>query len=127
MSSMFNTCYSIEEILLGSNFTAGALTTMIGLTSCYNLKRFISTIDLSKITSTISITGLYNLEEFDVGAMPTVAFTLGSNLTHECLVNLINKLPEVTSSKTFTIGGLNKLKLSAEEIAVATNKGWTLA
>ena len=48
-------------------------------------------------------------------------------LTHDCLVELINNLQTVTSTKTLTLGSTNLAKLTDEEKQVATNKGWTLA
>lgn len=48
-------------------------------------------------------------------------------LTHDCLVELINNLQTVTSTKTLTLGSTNLAKLTDAEKQVATNKGWTLA
>ena len=48
-------------------------------------------------------------------------FTL---LTHESLMNVINNLAEVTNSPTLTLGEWNINKLTADEIAIATSKGW---
>lgn len=50
------------------------------------------------------------------------------NLTVDSLMNIINKAADVTSSpKTMTLGATNLAKLSDEQKAIATNKGWTLA
>ena len=43
------------------------------------------------------------------------------------LVEIIGNLVDVGSAKTLTIGDTNKAKLTAEEIAVATIKGWSIA
>ena len=48
-------------------------------------------------------------------------------LTKESLVNILNRLPSVTGSKTITLGVSNYNKLTASQIAVATQKGWTVA
>ena len=49
-------------------------------------------------------------------------------LTHDSLMNVINEAADVTSSpKTLTLGTENLNKLTDEEKAIATNKGWTLA
>lgn len=51
-----------------------------------------------------------------------------SNLTHDSLMNVINEAADVTSSpKTLTLGTTNLNKLTDDEKAIATNKGWTLA
>ena len=43
------------------------------------------------------------------------------------LVTILNNLATVTSTKTLTMGSTNLAKLTDEEKAIATNKGWTLA
>ena len=48
------------------------------------------------------------------------------NLSHDSLVYLINNLQTVSSTKTLTIGATNVAKLTEDEIAVGTNKGWTI-
>ena len=51
-----------------------------------------------------------------------------SLLTHDSLMNVINEAADVTSSpKTLTLGADNLNKLTDEEKAIATNKGWVLA
>lgn len=48
-------------------------------------------------------------------------------LTPQSLINILNRLPSVASSRTITLGQSNKNKLTTEQIAVATQKGWTVA
>ena len=48
-------------------------------------------------------------------------------LTPASLKSILNRLQTVSSTKTITLGEQNLLKLTAEDIAVATNKGWTVA
>lgn len=48
-------------------------------------------------------------------------------LARQSLIAIINRLPTVTAARTITLGQTNKLKLTAEEIAIATQKGWTVA
>lgn len=47
-------------------------------------------------------------------------------LSHDSLMDIINNLKAVTSTQTLTLGSTNLAKLSDEEKAIATNKGWTL-
>ena len=49
-----------------------------------------------------------------------------TRLTHDSLINLINALYTTNVTRTCTIGTTNRNKLTAEEIAIATAKGWTL-
>ena len=46
---------------------------------------------------------------------------------HDSLMSIINNLATVTTTQTLTLGSTNLAKLSSEEKAIATNKGWTLA
>lgn len=57
-----------------------------------------------------------SLKSYGVDKMP--------NLTHESLMNVINKLGTV-SGKTLKLGS-NLSKLTSDEIAIATAKGWSL-
>lgn len=53
-------------------------------------------------------------------------FTRNNNLTHASLVNIINALPITSRGYTLGLGRTNLNKLSDEEKAIATSKGWTL-
>lgn len=48
-------------------------------------------------------------------------------LTHDSLVHIIDCLSTVTTTVALTLGSTNKARLSDEEIAVATAKGWTVS
>jgi hypothetical protein len=50
-----------------------------------------------------------------------------SNLSKASLLRIINALVETETTLTLTLGTGNKPKLTSEEIAVATAKGWTVA
>ena len=49
------------------------------------------------------------------------------NLPQEVLLRFINNLAEATTSPILTLGAANLAKLSEDQIAIATNKGWTVA
>lgn len=70
----------------------------------------------------------YCLRDF-TGMATTVnhSYDGARRLTPQSVINILNALPTVTSSKTITLGAINKLKVSASDIAVATQKGWTVA
>lgn len=66
-----------------------------------------------------------------IGTLPDydlsqIGFSRCSKLTHESLLGLLNALPQATGSYSFGIGGVNISKLSEDEIAIATDKGWSL-
>ena len=49
-------------------------------------------------------------------------------LSYESLLDIINKCAQLEEEESYTITlGNNKSKLTDEEIAIATNKGWTIA
>ena len=48
-------------------------------------------------------------------------------LTYPSLVNILASLGETTSTKTLSLGATNLPKLTDEEKAIATEKGWTLS
>lgn len=53
------------------------------------------------------------------------------NLTHDSLMNVINNLYDIASlgvqTQKLILGSTNLAKLSEEEIAIATNKGWSVS
>lgn len=70
---------------------------------------------------------LTNLGGF-VGLKVSLDLSHCSKLTHDSLLNVINKVSDVTASpKTLTLGANNIAKLTDAEKAIATSKGWTLA
>lgn len=81
------------------------------------------------------IFGEYNtaLTDFEVDALPNL--DIDSNwgldgctaLTVTSLVNILNALPQLSHPGRFImIGSTNKNKLSAAQLAIATNKGWNV-
>lgn len=61
----------------------------------------------------------------------TLKLNSSNNLTHESLMNIINNLYDIASAgvqqQTLQLGYINQAKLTAEEIAIATNKGWQVS
>lgn len=61
----------------------------------------------------------------------TLTLNSCGNLTHESLMNVINNLYDIATAGVQTqklvLGSTNLAKLSTEEIAIATNKGWTVS
>ena len=104
MNQMFNGCSSLTSIpqLDASNVT--------------DMNRM-----FSNCSSLTTLDGLTNLK-VDLNLSPCPL------LTHDSLMNVINEAANVTvGSKILTLGETNLNKLTDEEKAIATNKGWTLA
>lgn len=97
----------------------------------------ISGIDLSKV-ATINFYTLSNLEtiksdglilpDIDLTSADSNNFNLTSatKLTVDSIVGLLNALPQSTNNYSFQIGTDNIAKLTEEQKAIATDKGWTL-
>ena len=103
MDYMFSGCSSLTSIPL------------LNTSNVTNMSRIFS--DCSSLTTLSGFTGL----------KVDLSLSDSPNLTHVSLLNVINKATDVTSSpKTLTLGTTNLAKLTDEEKAIATNKGWIL-
>ena len=77
--------------------------------------------NLGKAYTTTSSENYYNY---------TISLEACVNLTHDSLMNVINKLYDIKTkgckNQQLLLGAINLSKLTAEEIAIATNKGWNV-
>lgn len=120
-NSMFYGCSSLETVPeLNTQKVNNVYTTFNG---CSSLKDFGGFLNLGKAYT--QATANYNVYVLDLSAC--------SQLTHDSLMNVINKLYDLNLTynvagggtlytQTLKIGATNKAKLTAEEIAIATNK-----
>lgn len=122
MSETFNYCSQLKTLPL-MDLTQ---CTRFSISGCNSLES-IPAYDLSNITS-IKLSDLYKLAEFHATGMK-VSFNISSSttFTREALVEILNNLATITSTQTLTMGATNLAKLTDEDKAIATNKGWTLA
>lgn len=58
--------------------------------------------------------------------MSNIGLNYSTELTVDSIVGLLNALPQSDKGYSFQIGATNIAKLSDEQKAIATNKGWTL-
>lgn len=125
---MFAYCSSLTNLDL-SNFDVGKVSYVSYLfVSCRNLKNFKSFENLGKgYTQKSNNYSSYALKVNDC-----------SLLTHESLMSIINNLydlnltydvanGETLYTQSLILGSTNLAKLTAEEIAIATNKGWNVS
>lgn len=103
-SRMFGVCKSLTQLNLG-NFNMAKVG--------YAEDMFLNCIALSTVTG--RITGIK--VDLDLHYSP---------LTNESAMVFINGLAEVTSTKTITFKSTTYNTLTADQIAVATGKGWTV-
>lgn len=123
----FRNCLVLEDISL----LDGSKTTDISsvLSGCNSLKNFNGFVNLGKAYTQKTIN--YSSYKLDLSSC--------SNLTHESLINIMNNLYDLNLAydvanggtlytQSLTLGSTNLAKLkTAEEIAIATNKGWTVS
>ena len=56
-----------------------------------------------------------------------ISLSNSTRLSRASILSLFNALPTTETSKSLSLGGVNRNKMTAEEIAIATNKGWTVS
>lgn len=120
MTSMFNYCKKIYEVpaLNGSKLTS------IGscFSNCSELTIFGGIINLGEAYPTTTSANFTNY---------TLTLSVCTKLTHDSLMNVINNLYDIKSkgckTQKLVLGSTNLAKLTSDEIAIATNKGWTVS
>lgn len=127
MSYMFNSCFKIITLNL-SNFNMSKVTNISSMFYDSSFKGMalqniiIGNHQLGKAYLS-SQSENYSSYTLDVKSLPL--------LTHESLMNIINGLYDIktagVASQQLIIGSTNIAKLTSEEIAIATNKGWTVS
>ena len=135
MSSMFYYCGKLTTLDL-TDFNTSKVTNMQNMFSyCTKLATVDGTINMNKVTN---LTGMFGnssangcpaLTSINLYKLNRTALNLTycSAIGHDSLTYLINNLVTTATAKTLTLGATNKAKLTAEEIAVGTSKGWTIA
>ena len=139
--SGFYSSTALKKLVLNNCTAPSNITINDGSTCCYvrysyNLKYLdVSFLDMSIFSNTAThlyaFRDLYNLVDFYPPKNISKNFNLANNnqLSHDSLIRIINNLKTLASgtTATLTIGTYNIAKLTSEEKAIATNKGWTLA
>lgn len=135
MYAMFSDCHSLSKLDISNFDTSNVLdfaTVFAGWDSgCEELN--ISGLNLTKVTNiriafinsnfkVIRCDGLQfpNIDMRDIGLHTS------KELTVDSIFGLLNALPQSDKGYSFQIGSDNIAKLSDEQKAIATNKGWTL-
>lgn len=117
---MFQSCYSLSMIPQINMTNAINISSMFS--SCYSLKDIGGFLNLGQAYLT---TQSANYTNYKLDLSST------SLLTHDSLMNIINNLYDIASkgcnAQQLVLGSNNMARLTAEEIAIATNKGWTVS
>ena len=149
MHEMFSSCENLTTVPLlnTSNVTdMGAMFILCNLTTIpqldtskvtnmsymFNYCTSLTTVpalDVSNVTDMTSMfkgcTNLKSILMTNIGA--DLDISASTRFEREDLLVILNNLKTVTSTKVLTIGATNLAKLTEEDKAIATNKGWTLA
>ena len=135
MGYMFQYCESLASINLSSFDTSNVTDMGYMFQYCESLTELdLSNFNVSKVTSSsgLRIFGMSNMPQLtdfkapkNIGTQFDVSKCTG--LTHDSLMSIINNLATVTSTKKLVLGATNLAKLTDEEKAIATSKGWTLS
>ena len=126
--SMFQNCESLSTISL---MDTSRVTTMRNMFLYCNSLTSVSEMNTSLVTDMVDMfLGCKSLTDLGGFIGLKVDLYLGESnlLTHDSLMNVINKAADVTASPaTLYLGSTNLAKLTDGEKAIATSKGWTLA
>lgn len=100
------------------NIWACKAVTGLNLSECSNISQIFTLESGTSVLETLEL----------VGTIPNLDLSLSKHnvLSHDSLMNVINALCE-NGTKKLTLGETNLAKLTDEEKAIATSKGWTLA
>ena len=126
MSNMFNNCSKLTTV---PQLNTSKVTNMKSMFySCYSLTT-VPALDTSKVANMSNMfQGCSNLKSILMTGMK-VSFNISYSTKFEQtdLVTILNNLATVTNTKNLIMGATNLAKLTEEDKAIATNKGWTLA
>lgn len=118
--SMFGSCSKLTTIPQLNASKSNNVYSMFN--GCSSLTTFGGLLNLGQAFSTTHSANYYS---------DTLSFDASDSLTHESLMNVINKLYDIATkgckTQKLQLGSTNLAKLTAEEIAIATNKGWTVS
>ena len=125
MSQMFDSCSSLTSV---PAFDTSNVTNMAYMFSYCSSLTSVPAFDTSKVTYMYYMfRSCSSLTEIHMTGMK-VSFDISAStkFTESALVEILNNLTNVTSTQTLTMGSTNLAKLTDDEKAIATGKGWTL-
>ena len=137
MSSMFYQCTGMNPI--DTSFLDHEYAGTTNISSMFYQCMQLKTLDLSNL-NTVAITNTSNLF-YSCNFLTNVVFengcfsntnlkTLdlaGAPLSHDCAVDIFNKLATRTNSPSLKLSATTKGYLTENEIAIATAKGWVVS
>lgn len=126
MSSIFFGC---NDLITISQLDTGKVTNMSGAFYNCNDLQTVPALDCTNVTNMNSIfvgcSSLKSILMTNIGV--NLDISASTLFERSDLLVILNNLKTVTSTKTLKMGATNLAKLTDEDKAIATNKGWTLA
>ena len=140
MGGMFNSCSKLPSITFGDKWDTSSCTNMSGMFyNCSSLTSLdLSNFDTSACTSMryafdncSSLTSLTLGADWGINASITSFGLAYCPLTHDSCLDVFNKLADktqtATTSATLNLNSTTRALMSADEIKIATDKGWTVS
>ena len=132
IGALVRDCYKLKTLKLHNTSKANSFYFMCA--NCFSLIT-IDALDFDNATNILGIfNGCYSLQNIDeVRNIKITGLTFSnSSLNHETLLRILNALydysiQELEEPHQLTLGNINLNKLTDEEKAIATEKGWTLS
>lgn len=128
-NNMFSNCYSLTEAPQMNTTNVTHMGNIFG--GCVSLKT-IPILDMGNVVMQSSDINL-GLEQSveNLGGFRNLKYSISLrnqvNLTHESLLNVVNTIATLTTETSYLrLGPQNLAKLSSDEIAIATRKGWNV-
>ena len=130
MNYMFNGCTRLTSLDVSNWDTTNVTDMGYMFNGCKALTSLdLSSWDISNVTNIgqmfnncSSLTHLQAPQNISTGTLDVS----NAPLTHESLMSIINNLAVVSTKQSLKLGSINLAKLTDEEIAIGTNKNWSI-
>ena len=133
ITQLFYDCESLEVIDLSdwdaSNWSITSLSNVFAYSYALHTVKWPKRINLAGVTTVSDMFRNLRAIRHITGMNVAISHSYSNlpMLERESLLEILTCLPAVTASRTVTLGAVNKAKLTVEQIAIATQKGWTVA
>jgi surface protein len=123
---MFGECRSLQSVPLFNTVNVTSMAFMFNSCQSLNSIPALSTAAINTDFAAFFANGANSLNRCQMVFQRTVSF-LNCQLSRDAIVEIFNNLATVTPPQTITItGNWGVTALSAADLLIATNKGWTV-